>query len=395
MGAHFRFIHCADLHLGSRFKGVSARDPAEGERMTESVFGSFSRIVDLARDEGVDFVVIAGDAFDESTITPATRHRFVLELERLGVPCFIARGNHDPDVSWASSIPYPANVHEFGTEPEYIELDGLDGVEVVGVSFRDWHEERNLPSMIQGSPDRFTVAVLHCDVDAAGAQYDYSPCRLSDMLGRGVDYWAIGHVHKRAVLSTNPYVVYPGNIQGRKIKESGEKGCYLVTVDGGRVSDLRFVPTQGIVWRDLTVDIGGKDLAAVTAEVGSQVGDGDIVRITFTGSGALDTMLRLHPGEVAGTLSRTLPCTICEVVAETAPEIDMEERASGSDMTAKVISVGRGMETSDRDRLLEVILSNPIAARHRDFYTGLSDDRLRELVTRATGLLVATMEGSR
>ena len=75
MGAHFRFVHCADLHLGSRFKGVSVRDPAMGERMTESVFESFGRIVDLARSEKADFMVIAGDAFDESTITPATRHR--------------------------------------------------------------------------------------------------------------------------------------------------------------------------------------------------------------------------------------------------------------------------------------------------------------------------------
>lgn len=84
--------------------------------MTESVFRSFSRIVDLAISEKVDFVVIAGDAFDEFTITPATRHRFASELARMEVPCFIARGNHDPQVAWAASIPYPPNVHEFGTE---------------------------------------------------------------------------------------------------------------------------------------------------------------------------------------------------------------------------------------------------------------------------------------
>lgn len=395
MGAHLRFIHCADLHLGSRFKGVAARDPAEGERMTESVFRSFSRIVDLAVSEKVDFVVIAGDAFDESTITPATRHRFASELARMGVPCFIARGNHDPEVSWASSIPYPPNVHEFGTEPEYIELDGLDGVEVVGVSFADWHEERNLPSMIEGSPDRFTVAVLHCDVDSVGAQYDYSPCRLSDMSGRNVDYWAIGHIHKRAVLSQSPYVVYPGNIQGRKITESGEKGCYLVTVDEGRVSELRFVPTQEIVWRDLTVDITGKDLGAVMMELGSKVRAGDIARVTFMGSGTLDSMVRLHPDDVAATLSRELSCTVCGVESETTPEIDMEARAAGSDMTAKVISVGRGLESAGREELLSIILDNIIAAKHRDFYSGLSDDDLRELVRRATGMLVATMEGSR
>ncbi len=363
--------------------------------MTESIFRSFSRIVDLAVSEKVDFVVIAGDAFDESTITPATRHRFASELARMGVPCFMARGNHDQQVTWASSIPYPPNVHEFGTEPEYIDPDGMDGVEVAGVSFADWHEERNLPSLIQGSLDRFTVAVLHCDVDSAEARYNYSPCRLSDMSGRGVDYWAIGHVHKRAVLSEGPYVVYPGNIQGRKITESGEKGCYLVTVDEGRVSELRFVPTQEIVWKELSVDITSRDLTAAIRELRSRIGPGDIARVTFMGSGLLDAMVRLHPDDVAFALSRELSCTVCGIEAKTTPEINMDARAAGSDMTAKVISVGRGMESADREELLKIILSNSTAAKHMDFYTSLSDEMLRELVRRATGMLVATMEGSR
>ena len=395
MGAHFRFVHCADLHLGSRFKGVSSKDPAMGERMTESVFQSFSRIVDLAISEKADFMVIAGDAFDESTITPATRHRFASELRRLGIPCFISRGNHDPHTSWESSIPYPDNVHEFGTEPEYIELDGLDGVEIAGVSFADWHEERNLPSMMSGSPDRFTVACMHCDVDSVGAQYDYSPCRLADMLGRGVDYWAIGHVHKRAVLSENPYVVYPGNIQGRKISESGEKGCYLVTVDGGRVSDLRFFPTQGIVWRDIAVDITGKGMEDVISDIRGKVSEGDIVRVTFTGSGDLDAMLRLHTSENAEYLSKVLGCTVCELVVDTTPEIDMDSRASGSDMTAKTIAAGREMASSGRDAIISVITANQIAARHRDYFESLSDEKLTELVETATGFLVARLEGTR
>ena len=395
MGAHFRFVHCADLHLGSRFKGVSSKDPDAGERMTESVFESFSRIVDLAISEEADFMVIAGDAFDESTITPATRHRFVTELARLGIPCFIARGNHDPHTDWEASIPYPPNVHEFGTEPESIELEGLDGVEIVGVSFADWHEGRNLPSMVRGSPDRFTVACMHCDVDSVGAQYDYSPCRLSDMMGRGVDYWAIGHVHTRAVLSEDPYVVYPGNIQGRKITETDEKGCYLVTVDSGRVSELRFVPTQGIVWRDLLVNITWKGMEDVIAELRGRVTQGDIVRLRFTGSGEMDGMLRLHTRENAEYFSKVLGCTVCEISVDTTPAIDMDARAEGSDMAAMAIAMGRALADAGRDAILEVIMDNTIAAKHREHFESMSDEELRALVERATGMLVARMEGSR
>lgn len=393
MGARCRFIHCADLHLGSRFKGVRSRDPAEAERMTESVFGSFSRIVDLAVSEKVDFVVIAGDAFDEFTITPSTRYRFARELGRMGVPCFIARGNHDPHTSWESSIPYPGNVHEFGTEPESVTIDGLDGVEVIGVSFADWHEERNLPSMISGDPGMFTVACLHCDVDSAGGQYDYSPCRLSDMTGRGVDYWAIGHVHKRAVLSESPYVVYPGNIQGRKVSESGEKGCYLVTVEDGVVTELRFVATQGIVWRELSADITGRDLASLVSSVSKSAGKGDIVRITFTGSGVLDGMLRLKTDDVVGSIESSTGCRVCEAIVETRPEVDMDARSEGADMVAKAIQAGRRLESATREEILGRILENRVARAHAGFFESMTNDQLRELVSRATGVLVARLEG--
>ena len=393
MGAHCRFVHCADLHLGSRFRGVAARDPEEAKRMTESVFGSFGRIVDLALSEGADFMVISGDAFDESTITPSTRHRFASELARLGIPCFIARGNHDPHTSWEDSIPYPGNVHEFGTEPESVAVDGLEGVEVVGISFADWHEERNLPSMISGRQGMFTVACLHCDVDSEGAQYAYSPCRLSDMRGRGVDYWAIGHVHRRAVLSKDPYVVYPGNIQGRKITESGEKGCYLVTVAEGRVTDLRFVPTQGIVWRDLEVDVTGIGMDAMVECLSRRVSPGDIVRLNFVGSGPLDPVLRLQAGDVRDRLSSLLGCTVCDMVVRTSPEIDLATRAGGMDTVAKSIQSGAALAEAGREEILARILSNPVAKAHGDFFRGMTDDELRRMAEDATRMLVARLEG--
>lgn len=394
MGAHCRFVHCADLHLGSRFKGVAARDPAEAERMTESVFASFSRIVDMAIDEGADFMVIAGDAFDEDTITPSTRHRFASELGRLGIPCYIVRGNHDPRTDWESSIPYPDNVHEFGTEPEHIRPEGLDGVEVVGVSFADWHEERNLPSLIRGTEGMFTVACVHCDVDSAGGEYAYSPCRLSDLMGRGVDYWALGHVHKRAVLSERPHVVYPGNIQGRKIKETGEKGAYLVTVADGAVTGFEFRPTQGILWSKVTVDVTGKDVGAVMEELSGRIHKGDIVRITLTGSGPLDSMARLQPGDLSDMISKRLGCTVAGIVAETTPEIDLESRAGGADMTAKVIQAGESLKSAGREEILRRIKSNKIAREHAEFFESMDDEELRDLADRAMRMLVARLEGS-
>lgn len=394
MNGNCKFVHCADLHLGSRFRGVSSRDQAVAARMRESVFASFSRIVDLAISEKADFMVISGDAFDEETITPATRLWFVSELKRLGIPCFIARGNHDPRTSWERSIPYPDNVTEFGTEPESHRVDGLDGIEVVGVSFADWHEERNLPSMIRGDRDSFTVACLHCDVDSTDQQYAYSPCRLSDLYGKGVDYWALGHIHRRAVLSTDPYIVYPGNIQGRKITESGEKGAYLVTVTDGHVTEHRFVPTQGMVWSIIDQDITGKDLQSLIADLSAKTSGSDIVRFRFTGSGPLDSYLRLDPASAEAQLGRQLGKQTCGMIAETSPDIDLESRAGGSDMTAKVIQAGARLSGSGRDAILSRILSNPVAKAHADFFEAMTDEQLSELADDATRMLVARLEGS-
>lgn len=395
MGSDFKFVHCADLHLGSRFKGVSEKDPSAGRRMRESAFESFGRIVDLVLSEGADALVISGDIYDDGNALPSTRSRFCSELSRLGdVPVFLCRGNHDSSTSWDGSIPYPGNVHEFGTEPEGIVVDSAGGpFEVVGISFGTSHEERNLVSMLSGRPDMFTVACVHCDVDPAEG-LSYAPCRSQDLVGRGVDYWALGHIHRRQVLSERPFAVYPGNIQGRSFRETGPKGAYVVTVSSGSVSDLRFVPTQSMMWHDIAVDITGRSLPDISSEISGSVGKGDLVRITFTGSGQLDGMLRTDAEDAVAVLERSTGCRIASWDVSTSPDFDVWSMADGDDLASKVVSVGRDL-SSDRSAVLERILSNPVLARHRGFFESLTDEELSKVVEDASRLVVASMGGSR
>lgn len=394
MGSDFKFVHCADLHLGSRFKGVSGRDPSAGRRMRESAFESFGRIVDLVLSEGADALVISGDIYDDGNALPSTRSRFCSELSRLGdVPVFLCRGNHDSSTSWDGSIPYPGNVHEFGTEPEGIVVDSAGGpFEVVGISFGTSHEERNLVSMLSGRPDLFTVACVHCDVDPAEG-LSYAPCRSQDLVGRGVDYWALGHIHRRQVLSERPFAVYPGNIQGRSFRETGPKGAYVVTVSSGSVSDMRFVPTQSMMWHDITVDITGRSLPDISSEISGSVGKGDLVRITFIGSGQLDGMLRTDAEDAMAVLERSTGCRIASWDVSTSPDFDVWSMADGDDLASKVVSVGRNL-SSDRSAVLERILSNPVLARHRGFFESLTDEELSKVVEDASRLVVASMGGS-
>ncbi len=391
MGPNFTFVHCADLHLGARFKGMSDTDPKEAERMTRTVFESFSRIVDLALSEEADAMFIAGDAFDEETITPRTRMFLADELKRVGIPVFMVRGNHDPVTSWEESIPFPPNVHVFGTEPEAVGIPGVDGAEVVGASFADWEEKRNLPSMLRGTPGKFTVACVHCDVGGTSKDYSYSPCTLSELSGRGVDYWALGHIHKRSVLSQDPWAVYPGNIQGRSFKETGEKGAYVVKVVDGRVGEARFVPTQGRVWYDETVDITGKDLNAVIRELSQRIARDSLVRLTFVGRGELDSMLRRESGDLAELLSSRIGSRVTGTEVCSTPDVDIEARRGSKDMVGLMISAGDALKASGREGILDVVRENPMVRKESEVLESMSDEELEALVDEALMTVVSRM----
>ena len=389
MGNEFTFIHCADLHLGSRFKGLADYNRSLAESMRESVFESFERIVDLAIDRKADALIISGDVFDDSNELPSTRMRFVQQLSRLDIPVFICRGNHDSSTSWDASIPYPDNVHEFGTEAESYEFGD---VQIIGISYAQPHEDRNLAQMIAGDPSRFTIACIHCDIDSYSEGYPYAPCSVSDLSGRSVDYWALGHIHKRNVVSESPYIVYPGNIQGRSFKETGEKGAYVVKVSSGRIESLAFFPTQTYQWSDLTVDIGGKTLSDVVSELKPVLKDGSIARIRFIGSGELDTMLRSNREDVRRSIASSTGFLISEIIVDTSPELDLESLAGGKDMRAAIIRSADNISNLSKKDIIDYICTNKNMSRSRDFFEQMDEQRLKDLVSEAMKNALVKME---
>src|SRR5262249_37436612 len=103
---------------------------------------------------------------------------------------------------------------------------------------RDEHD--NLALRFAPGGDGLQVGLLHCNAgDAAHAAY--SPCTVEQLHERGLDYWALGHVHERRVLAREPsFIAYPGNLQGRspRASERGAKGALVVRVAGGRVAEV-------------------------------------------------------------------------------------------------------------------------------------------------------------
>lgn len=393
MGNRFSFIHCADLHLGARFVGITDDDPDVGLRMRNSMMSSFSRIIDAGIENKADFMVISGDLYDDANVQPSVRLALCNELRRFGKPVFIARGNHDSESPWDKAIPYPDNVHEFPIiQHHYTMTIRGSQIDVTGISFCEIHDGRNLVSMISGLNDRFTVAVVHCDTYSKDG--NYAPCDVSDLNGRNVDYWALGHIHKREVISEKPYAVYPGNIQGRSIKETGEKGAYLVTVEDGEVSELRFIPTQAIIWTELRVDVTGKSLDAVLDDICGKLGPENAVRIIFEGSGESDAPLRTNLNDILSVISDRSGCITAGALVETVRTVDLNSIIGRGDMCSKVIEVSRYL-SENRDAIENTIFTNPVAEKNRAFYDMFSDEELNDMVENSMRSIILKMEASR
>ena len=257
----FRFIHAADIHLDSPMKGLSQYEGAPVEEIRAASRKALENLVRLAVHEDAGFVVLSGDVFDGDWRDYSTGLFFVTQMARLGqagIRVFLAAGNHDAASSISRSLRLPANVHVFSTRAcESVQVEGLDTV-IHGRGFSGRAEEGDwVAGYPEPVPGAFNIGVLHTSLAGYSAHDPYAPCSLDSLVGKGYDYWALGHVHRHEVLCTRPHVVYPGNIQGRHIRETGPKGCMLVSVSNREVVDARFSELDVLRWYRLELDARG------------------------------------------------------------------------------------------------------------------------------------------
>ena len=103
--------------------------------------------------------------------------------------------------------------------------------------------------------DLFNIGLLHTSANGVSPHATYAPCSITDLIAKGYDYWALGHVHTRSILCDSPPIVFPGNLQGRHINEPGPRGFMLVTVEANSVQEVRFVPINVLRWQRIEVDL--------------------------------------------------------------------------------------------------------------------------------------------
>jgi DNA repair protein SbcD/Mre11 len=184
---------------------------------------------------------------------------------------------------------------------------------VHGQSFKPGPVPHNLaasyPAPLRGC---FNIGLLHTSLAGASGDHDpYAPCKLEDLTSRGYDYWALGHIHRRAVHSRDPHVVFPGNLQGRHARESGPKGCYVVDVDdAGRTVSAEFVALDVVRWHRADIDLKGchseGELAEGLRDALQQAhrqsdGRAAAVRIVLNGRTALHPLIERRPHRLRQT----------------------------------------------------------------------------------------------
>lgn len=231
-----RFIHTADLHLGSRLQ-LNTEDEMD-DCYKNAVYDSFERIIDDAIKEDVNFVLIAGDIFDnESRSVKATRF-FQKQTERLNnnnIDLFLINGNHDPYRMDGELLELPANVKICDSEEVSIfEVNKEDKLlaRILGQSYRGKAESRKMYTYYT-TPDQsvYNIGLLHTQLDPNNT--NYVPVSKNDLMGNEhIDYWALGHIHEKRIINDHiPYIIYPGIPQGRDIGEVGPGGYFLVNLE--------------------------------------------------------------------------------------------------------------------------------------------------------------------
>lgn len=403
-----RFIHAADLHLDSPLTGLRERAGSRAEDLAGATQRAFREMIQFAINERVDLVVIAGDIFDGDWSDFKSGLEFIaglVDLDKAGIRVAMIRGNHDAANKMSRRLKWPKNTFEFRSRaPDTLVIAEL-GVAIHGQSFSTGAVPQNLAQNYPTARgDLFNIGLLHTSAGGSSSHATYAPCTVTDLVAKGYDYWALGHVHTRSTLCENPPIVFPGNLQGRHINEPGERGFMLVTVEGNHVQDVQFVPIDVLRWQRVEVNLSG---TATFDEALLAIGSSFEVALSGAGRRALAVRLVLNGATaIHGELiakSETLEAE-CDALALAAPSEIWIERilidtrpavvanpsdgAEGALATLIGTIAADGAEAADFRRGVEPGLQKvPIEIRREADLDPLTDARFASILADADALL--------
>ena len=380
LGGVMKFIHAADIHLDSPLRGLERYEGAPVETIRGASRQAFVRLVDLCLEEDIDFLLIAGDLYDGNWPDFNTGLFFAKQMSRLreaSIPVYLIRGNHDAASRITKQVPLPENVHVFSFETAQTYLIESLKVAIHGQSFAMQSVTENLvhqyPMPYEGY---FNIGLLHTSLNGREGHESYAPCTVTDLVDKGYDYWALGHIHKRELIYENPWILFPGNIQGRHIKETGNKGCSLVQVDEELRIEHRSLDV--LRWDLCEVDLSGaSDLSEVYEQVNQavreriQVADQRLLalRIILTGSTSVHQELNedieqtVNSIRAVATDSSLGHLWIEKIKIKTRPVESLDDLLEGNTPLAHLLTYIESL--NEQDALLEELVEElkPLRAK--------------------------------
>lgn len=307
-----KFVHAADLHLDSPLRGLSSYPDAPADRLRTATRDAFHNLVTSAIDEDVDFMVIAGDVYDGDWKDFNTGLFFVRQMGRLrqaGIPVYLLYGNHDAESEMTRGLELPDNVHVFSSrKTETFRIDDKK-VALHGRSFKVAATTENLlPGYPEPMAGWLNLGVLHTALEGNSEHAKYAPCSVAELQAKGYQYWALGHVHEHWIQRGDVTIAYPGNLQGRHIRELGVRGALLVTAEDGEITEVDRLEVEVLRWHALEIDInaaadlrGAVRLAGQAMEQLLEATPADIplaVRVVFKGRSAAHAELIVDEGQL-------------------------------------------------------------------------------------------------
>lgn len=362
-----KFLHAADLHIDSPLRGLNAQDGAPMDRLRGATRQAFVALIDLAVRRQVNLVILAGDLYDGDWVDFRTGlfvHEQLARLAVHGISVFVVRGNHDAESVISRQLPRQGHVHVFSSRAAQTRVLTELGVAVHGRSFPNRAVAEDLvpgyPAAVRGC---FNIGVLHTSLSGSPDHGTYAPTRVDLLAATGYDYLALGHIHARQVVrESQPRIVFPGNLQGRHALEIGPKGCEIVTVQDGQITQTEFVPLDVVRWHALPLSCQHlHDIDALSAQFLAELATllaGDrsrlhVVRVRLLGESVLHPMEAVQPGMLEAALQAGLrhwdgpEVWIERVLSELSSPLDRAAASERPDAVGEVVRLVDQLASDD------------------------------------------------